>query len=54
MAQQDILWSLVVNRVIFMYSLHKMYDLPGNAHYNIPATVHKSTSEYFAAGQTCI
>lgn len=54
MAQQDVLWSLVVNRVIFMYFLHKvMYDLPGNTHYNIPARVHKSISEYLAAGWTC-
>lgn len=37
----------------FMYSLHKvMYDLPGNTHCNIPATVHKSTSEYVAARGT--
>lgn len=34
-----------------MYSLHKlMYELPGNTHCNVPATVHKSTSEHSAAG----
>ena len=46
--------SLVVNMVIFMYSLYKlMYELPGYAHYNIPATVHKSTSEHLAVVLAC-
>ncbi len=51
MTQQDIFWSLEENRVIFMYSLHKlMYEQPGNAHCNVTATVHKSTAEHLAAG----
>lgn len=42
------LWQWIES---FLCTLHKlMYELPGNTHSNIPATVHKSTSEHLAAG----